>query len=225
VTSRHFTLPYPLRHTSSNQPGIPLLLRVWRHLWTPPRPTVKQFTQWLAITLFFIAQIIQIIFTFWSDLAQLDSCDPLWPRLWRHPHLLWAGPWPTNDVTSPVLAYGLYNLWYSPARPAHLLICCLLAVGARRCWRVSRVCRFNGRSLKAVTVRHRCRKQTSFDRTTKRPRNSFAVRTYGRSEADRWSHSSRRVGCFTVLCAVWTVATRYGLGITRQVFRHGKLCR
>jgi len=114
---------------------------------------------------------------------------------------------------------------YSPARPAHLLICCLLAVGARRCWRVSRVCRFNGRSLKAVTVRHRCRKQTSFDRTTKRPRNSFAVRTYGRSEADRWSHSSRRVGCFTVLCAVWTVATRYGLGITRQVFRHGKLCR
>jgi len=37
VTSQHFTLPYPLRHTSSHQPGPPPL-RVWRHLWTSPLP-------------------------------------------------------------------------------------------------------------------------------------------------------------------------------------------
>jgi len=39
VTSQHLT-PSPLRHISLHQPG-PLPLRVWRHLWTSPYPSVN----------------------------------------------------------------------------------------------------------------------------------------------------------------------------------------
>ena len=107
--------------------------------------------------------------------GQLLTCDPVMTSLRR------LSPRPLANLLIAAFAGG---------RRQALFTCNL------------RVCQLDGRSLNVGIVRHRCWKQSVCRCTTKEPRNTSTVRTYGRSRADRWSNRSRCVDCGTVPSAV-----------------------